>query len=211
MEERIIVHQKAPNALAWRRLLREWFDLINLYISAPDNGERDVPYWYGERALTGLLSAAAWRLEGGWALEEFSAERGGEGGGRSGRGDLWWGIGDAEFTIEAKICWPEKDINSAIQGTKRRLERAKKQLLSLAKEYRQGKPYSVCYVVPWPQIKNFKSSFQEVFVLLDQVAERFASENCIVARYSYGSSPPEYDGRVYPGVALVAREEKWRG
>jgi hypothetical protein len=34
--------------------------------------DRDVPYWYGERPLTGLLATAAWRI-GGVAIEESAA------------------------------------------------------------------------------------------------------------------------------------------
>ena len=208
MDEGIIVPARSKNASAWRRLLREWINLINQY-STPDNGEIDVPYWYGERALTGLLSAAAWKLKEGWALEEFTAERGTEGGSISGRGDLWCGMGDIVFTIEAKIHWPERDIDSAIQGTKGKLAAANKQLQSLAKDYRQGDPYSVCYVVPWPRRESIQPELHEVLALLNQVAERFASEKCIVAKYSFDASFPEDNGRVYPGVVLVAREEKW--
>ncbi len=204
-----MIPQRAKYALPWRRLLNEWMNLLNLYASSSDNGEIDVPYWYGERALTGLLSAAAWRLEHGWALEEFSAERGEEGEHSSGRGDLWCGVGDAIFTIEAKIHWPQLDIESAIKGTKEKLKIAKKQLQSLAIEYKLGDPYSVCYVVPWPRKESIQSASHEVFNLLDQVAEMFAAEGYIVAEYSFDSSPPEYDARVYPGVVFVARQEKW--
>jgi len=126
-------------------------NLVDLYISSPDNGEIDVPYRYGERALTALLSAAACRLEGGWALEEFSGERGEGVAHSSGRGDLWCGIGEAVFTIEARIHWPQLDIESAIKGRKEKLTIAKKQLQSLAKEYKLGDPYSVCSVVPGPR------------------------------------------------------------
>jgi hypothetical protein len=39
----------------------------------------------------------------------------------------------------------------------------------------------------------------------------FASERYIVAKYSFDSSPPEYDAKVYPGVVFGARQEKWSG
>lgn len=211
MDKRIIVPEKTKLGLVWGKLLHEWLELINLYTSNPDDERPDVPYWYGERALTGLLSAAAWRLEDGWALEEFTALRGRETERGSGRGDLWLGVGDTVLTIEAKIHWPERDVSSAIQGIKEKLEVARKQLRNLAPDYQQGIAFSICYVVPWPRINSADSASRNAVALLDQVAEKFAAKNCMVAKYSFRSSPPEDAGRVYPGVALVAREEMWKG
>ncbi|NIM98604.1 MAG: hypothetical protein GTO24_11155 [candidate division Zixibacteria bacterium] len=207
MDERIVVPKETNYAGDWRRLLREWLELIHKYSSTPD----DVPYWYGERALTGLLASAAWRLEDGWALEEITGVRGGEGEEGSGKPDLWLGLGKAKFTIEAKVHWPEKDVASAIQGIKVKLEEAKKQLQQIVAEYQNGNPYSVCYVVPWPRGEGIQSDLREANALLEQVAEKFASEKCVVAKYTFTSSPPVDAGRVYPGVVLVARKENWEG
>jgi hypothetical protein len=81
----------------WRELLRGWGGLMDRYC---EDGE-DAPYWYGERALTGLLAAAAWQRKAGWSLEEFTGRR------RSGagRGDAWIGVGADTYTIEAKAIY----------------------------------------------------------------------------------------------------------
>ena len=197
MDERIIVPERGKDTVVWRRLLREWIDLINRYSTFDD-----VPYWYGERALTGLLGAAAWILEHGWALQEFA--EGGDSGLR--RGGLWWGVGKAKFTVQAKIDWEARNAGAAIQRIRQRLANAEQELQSLEKNYRWGNPYSVCYVVPWPPV----GAIQEGIAFLDLVTETFASEECIVAKYSLDSSAPKDGGRVYPGVALIAREGKWQ-
>ncbi len=57
--------------LGWKGLLREWMRLFREH----EGNDEDVAYWYGERALTGLLSAAAWKVQYWWALEEFVGKR----------------------------------------------------------------------------------------------------------------------------------------
>jgi hypothetical protein len=55
----------------WPRFLRNWTLLIER-CDDPEEAKgrlKDVAYWYGERALTGLLAAAAWQTRGWWALE----------------------------------------------------------------------------------------------------------------------------------------------
>jgi hypothetical protein len=51
----------------WHQLFKALVDRIELY----DDPPRDIGYWYGERALTGFLAAAAWALPGGWSLESL--------------------------------------------------------------------------------------------------------------------------------------------
>jgi hypothetical protein len=62
----------------WAKLLVTWAGLIERYDGASDTDQRlkDVAYWYGERALTGLLAAAAWRTNKyWWSIEEFTGKR----------------------------------------------------------------------------------------------------------------------------------------
>lgn len=203
----VIIPPKSKHGREWNTLLHEWFKLIDRY---SDNKELDVPYWYGERALTGLLASAAWRKKKGWALEEFSAERGGRSRKRNRRGDLWLGVGDAQFTIEAKIYWPQKDTRSAVKGVKRKLNEAKKQLYCLSTKYQVGLPFSVCYVVPWPRVSDNKSNLTDRNALLEHVAQSFGSENCVVGKYVCQGHPRKHGGRAYPGVLLIARQERWK-
>lgn len=193
----------------WRILLKEWLELIHIYSAQPINTERDVPYWYGERPLTGLLAASAWRLENGWALEEFSSLRGEEAENNTGRVDLWVGIGDNTYTMEAKLTWPEGDLNSAISRVNRRLNEARDQLLNIGQDYRQGLPVSVCYVVPWPKIEQPEVEIPRYIGLLKDLVNCFQAERCATALFIPGGEIPKEDGRAYPGVAMIARIEKW--
>ena len=52
-----------------RRVLKNFCQCLENY----DYPKNDIAYWYGERALTGLLASAAWKVRGGWSLEEFAA------------------------------------------------------------------------------------------------------------------------------------------
>ena len=62
--------------MGWDGLLQTWgrlldaYDNLKPYYEGPCETSRDVAYWYGQRTLTGLLAAAAWKVPGGnppWA------------------------------------------------------------------------------------------------------------------------------------------------
>jgi hypothetical protein len=92
---------QALQNMGWNILLQEWSRCLDDY-DRPTWTQRDVAYWYGGRALNGLLAAAAWRLRGEgtrdiWALEEFGE------GFRNRQGDMWLAIGSGIFTIRATL------------------------------------------------------------------------------------------------------------
>jgi hypothetical protein len=209
IEKQVNVPEKTIHREMWQKLLDGWTRLIDEYTFYPEQ-EKDIPYWYGERALTGLLSAAAWRLPGCWSLEEFTAQRDSENETGAGRGDLWVGCGKAQITIEAKIIWPKLSVETAIEKTKQKLDEARGQLIRLAKKYRCGEPFSVCYIVP--ELKNYDREFKEFSQLryFSRIAENFiASKKCVTAKYEFLKSPLEYKNLLYPGVLLIGREEAW--
>lgn len=49
----------------------------------------------------------------------------------NGKGDIWVGVGEHCFTIEAKAVWPGSSVVEAIKGVKKKLEAAVSQLRSL--------------------------------------------------------------------------------
>ncbi len=209
IDKHVKIGTKVSHSGLWRSLLEEWLNIINEFVFHPEFvKDKEAPYWYGERALTGLLSASTWRLPNSWSLEEFTAERDNDKKTGAGRGDLWVGCGSESITIEAKVIWPGLDIEGAYKKTKEKLNEAKGQLKELAKEYQCGTPFSVCYVVPWPQdniraLKEYKR-----LKILDSVADRFLMEgNCATAKYEFLESPPNDNEHIYPGVLLIAREE----
>jgi hypothetical protein len=169
--------------------------------------EQDVPYWYGERALTGLLAAAAWQQPGGWSLEEFLGHRTIHPETRSaGRGDLWIGLGSDSYTIEAKVAWVTENADAESESTAL-LSDAAVQLRALATEYRVGEPLSVCYVVP----SLSAGSSLRIADVMDRLQKYLQVGNHLVARYvpTSLSTPPVHDKRSYPGIVLVGRLVSW--
>lgn len=138
-----------PRYRQWTLVLQEFGKLLEEY-----NSTDDVAYWYGERALSGLLAATAWRTRAGWSLEEFSGLRRTGGRQNSGRGDVWIGIGRRTFTVEAKILWPQGPLKTAIADTRKLLDEAGNQLDSLDAKYQADVPAAVCYLVPELNLKG---------------------------------------------------------
>lgn len=191
-------------AAGWDRLLKRWSALI-----AYATEEDDVPYWYGERSLTGLLAAAAWKLPRSWSLEEFTGRRGKRLRTKSGRGDLWVGLGKQAYTIEAKVKWPPSGSGYAVQYARGGLTEARKQLWKLSSQYRLGTLIAICYIVPCPTKNSPFAKSARVKEMIATVAQKFSGKRFIVASHFPGYELPEEDDRVYPGVILVGRVVSW--
>ena len=192
----------------WGALLRKWEKFITKYSS--DDKEIDFPYWYGERSLTGLFAAAAWRFPDGWSLEEFTGIRHYTRKESRGRGDLWIGIGNNSYTIEAKIIWPAKTTDYAEKLAYKELLNARKQLLALNKEFQIGSLISICYVVPDLNESTKYSKSENIEKLFKELPERFKGPNYIVACYRItNTNSTKYAERIYPGIILIGEVVKW--
>jgi hypothetical protein len=107
----------------------------------------DVAYWYGERALTGLLTAATWSI-GGVALEEYCGKRDGDSGTNPGRGDAWLVLPNGRwYSIEAKVTGPS-DLDHLVPSVRTKLARAAEQLRTIPDAYRGDSGVALCFVVP---------------------------------------------------------------
>jgi hypothetical protein len=186
-------------------------DLFKLFSAVADRIEQyddppnDTGYWYGERAMTGFLSAAAWSMRGGWSVEEFTGLRMNEGRRGSGRGDIWLGFGKNAFTIEAKAVWPGSSVQNAINGAETKLSEAKRQLRRLHKMYRVGLPVAVCYVIPDLNVKGKFAGARSINDFFTELPRRLTDRQTAVASFWYSRKPPLHKGRIYPGVIVVAR------
>jgi hypothetical protein len=100
-----------------KRLFRAWHQQLCDFEDWMDD---DLPYWYGERTNTGVLTAAALRLKNTTiALEEYAVQKA-TGGGRA---DLYLydSAGNCSYDFEFKQCWTgmrgssQKTIVAALQ------------------------------------------------------------------------------------------------
>jgi len=211
LTERFTVHC-LPEGLAangWRTLLQFWGNLINTYSFYDEvPNEPDVPYWYGERPLTGLLAAAAWMMPEGWSLEEFSTVRGeGKKSGR-GRGDLWIGWGKTTYTIEAKISWCAGNSKDSAQDIRKKLQLAARQLRTLDRRYAPGIHVALCYAVPYFVPSTSTGCEKDANRFFKALTASFTGPDCILASYHHPKPPTDPEDRqkhIYPGVLLVGK------
>lgn len=192
----------------WHRLLKLFGRFLDYYNTPP----QDAAYWYGERALTGLLAAAAWRLNE-WSLEEFTSRRSAGRQDTAGKGDAWISVGGTTFTIEAKLRWPrtmdlknwENQIESGITATAN-------QLKDLDADYKAGTiKTAVCYIVPEITASGYTSISKEVVRRFAKLPLILGDARTVVGTFCYPRNPPRSKHRtdskyyVYPGVIVVAR------
>ena len=210
MKDAVTVPDGFSNGTLWKDLLNKWLDLLKEY---EKSRKKDLGYWHGERPLTGFLGAAAWLLDEGWSIEEFSAKRLEGSQKTAGRGDLRIGRGEDKATIEAKIYWANQQMPAAGSKLQERLGDAKRQLHALTKSYRIGRPVSVCYVVPWFRGPMGKQKGRKILSELEAWARsreaRAKSQAMATARHVTARERTKSEGSDYPGVLLVARQESW--
>jgi hypothetical protein len=87
------------NESGLRKLLKGWSIATEKYCEAMGGGE--APFFFNERANISMLAAGAW-LQGGVALEEYSASKFREDRESNGRCDLYVYLNNCNFEIEAK-------------------------------------------------------------------------------------------------------------
>ncbi len=199
----------------WRRLLRQWGALMDEWC---DQYRKDAPYCYGERPLTGLLAAAAWKLGNGMSLEEVEAQRMPGRRIAFGRLDAWIVLRGVFYHIEAKgpVVFGSNSgtLKVAIRRVCEELKEAARDVRNVPDLYQGDRGVALCYLlhVPrWPQGKK-KPPGDE---LLEAVASHFGSGAYAVSAWytpPAGQRPEDWSKeggkRVrwwYPGVALVGQ------
>jgi hypothetical protein len=206
----VTVHKVPAKMRGWRSLLGIWGELNDDWCSLDKN---DVPYWYGERPLTGLLTAAAWKSRG-MGLEESGAARGPVRKPRAGRIDSYIFLHGIWYQIEAKVTWPsnlgKKGLGYALSSLDKALDGAEEQLESATEEYWGHWSLALCYVVPELPWSGEPPPTESQ--LLTELRNRL-TQRSILASYK----PPQAQNpwtltpkrRHYPGFVLVGRVS-WR-
>jgi hypothetical protein len=218
--------------MGWKALLHAWGLLLDYY-DAPDepSDDRDVAYWYGEQTLNGVLAAAAWKIPGGWSLQEFTGRTSPQTQERSNadsceeqsmrrRGDMWLGFEKREdsFAIEAKVAWVGLNVKQACKEVQRRFACAHNQLTTLYATHRQycyGHPMAVVYAVPEiptgdipsPSERDIKSLFREILAQFENKSfmPLIAAYRCRGDRAQWPSETTRAMKYIYPGVIFIAR------
>ena len=204
MNESVFVPFGFGNQTLWVDLLNHWINFLKAYERIGDlNGDSDLAYWHVEKSLTGLLGAAAWSING-WSLEEFSARRVAGDSSSAGHGDLWLGREQADATIEAKMCWIDHQVQNLEESMLNSLGEARTQLRALEPACQVGQCVSVCYIVPWYTKPKRRENGIKAITSLEESARK---ANFATAKHLATTKEIEDEGRKYPGVLLVAREE----
>ncbi len=129
----------------WGKLLQGWAALLDTWCW---KNPTDLPHWYGEHTLTGLLAAAAWKLGNGMSLEELGARRGSVRRHRKGRLDAYIVLRRVFYQIEAKQEWfydvRAEAAEEAIRKFSKGLDAAARQVRDVRYEF-QGHRGRVCY------------------------------------------------------------------
>lgn len=166
--------------------------------------DEDNFWWYNERATISSLAAAAW-LSNAIALEEYATRKGKPEEEANGRCDLYIGLKDEGFAIEAKQAWCPIG-----KGAKNGLKNASDGLLLAIKDARklasdEGNRFGVCFMVPYLP-KNQEPNIDK---LLEGWLKNIESlDNSFIAwafpEKARGHISP--NGRIYPGVVLLAKK-----
>jgi hypothetical protein len=103
------------------------------------------------------------------------------------------------------MCWIDHGVLDLEKGLRDRLDEAKTQLFQREEDSQFGQLVSVCYVVPWYAKPRRKESGIQAITILEQQSRR---EGLATALHTADIEEIEEHGRKYPGVLLVAREER---
>ena len=186
---------------SWTRLTKE--------IARDWVPNKDVPWWYNERAALSLLSGALWRSHN-YGFEEFVDEKrkmtrhsGRLSRKYKGRVDLYLNVQGADFIAECKICWSGASINfDSSQRVEKTLSRACR---DIRKTHPKGQR-RLGFVFVVPSIK--KQYRKELDERLKGWLHKVQSVDCDAMAWVFPdfARRTQSDGKYYPGVVLLAKE-----
>jgi hypothetical protein len=198
----------------WDALLKVWGHYLDTWCRLASD---DVPYWYGERALTGALAAAAWSMRGACSLVEIATGRGATPNSNTRRLDAWIVLRGVFYQIETKQAWVydqgKTATAKAIGETSRCLRLAARQIRTLPGEYQGDAALALCFALhgpAWPTDASPRPGLS----ILQGVAERCAEPEEYAISVLYAPPRRQYPvyrergdvRRCYPGCVLVGQQ-----
>ena len=183
-------------------VLETWRKLVHDFCGATG---RDAPYWYNERANVGVLAAAAWKTEGGLALEEYASPKRHGQTRWKGRTDLWLQVGQSQYVVEAKIAWVSvtRPKNNALSTVKYWLSLAEEEAPANIAD--SAMKVGMVFVVPY--LAGSAAVFAEERSVALQSKLRELKPDLFAAAFPESVMSLSNDaGYVYPGVFCIARK-----
>ena len=182
----------------------------------------DVPYWYTERANSGILAGAAWRA-GMIALEEYQVKKTGPATSAgperkrkvwNGRCDLWIGSEHASVIIEAKQRW--RDLSSknfiplCLDTLKSAVEDAKS-TKGTSEDAAAGIAFVPLYIKrkKAPSVENLDKYLESV---VEKCEEKIQTKEVDLVAWCFPNSMREYTNQktknALPGVIIFGKGVK---
>ena len=192
------------NLFPLNKIVNEWQNLME--VLTKEWKRDDIPWWYNERAWVGVVAGAAWRT-GAQAFEEYSDTKivyckKRKPRKKSGRVDLWLGVGTKEYLIEAKHVEVNADGTKRLTKIKASLAAARS-AVSCVCAYSNQKRLSMVCITPY----LLAEKKGQVDALLRKLIQETSSERATVA-WVFPKNIRTYpweDGYIYPGGILILK------
>lgn len=167
----------------------------------------DLPYWYSERTNIGVLAAAALRMRGVVALEEYPIRRGD----RAGRADLGLYDSRAERSYDFEFKFKYSALKSTVvRRIRSAMRSASRDVRSLRKPPAGSQSVAVTFVVPYlrtaPPVEKWNSLWRD-FTHSVSEPDRFGASFVAIHRAAdevVGRAAKELLG-LHPGVAAFGK------
>jgi hypothetical protein len=210
----------------FRKWIKKWHEILKSYENYYKKD--DLPYWHSERTNIGILSLAAYDLNGHPLQEYPTLKRKRRKG--PGRADLYIQLSKRwSYDVEAKQTWPkiiikgrdreykynEESIKKSIEGA---LERAEDDCRELAPRAKFGKKrMALVFVCPYGEVEDADKKFLKKFkVPMKQVEKELAPDFLAVHSVDFKQSKRRAEkmrkewlenGKRYwyPCIAIVGR------
>ncbi|WP_343290880.1 hypothetical protein [Vibrio harveyi] len=184
-----------------RPVIEEWLKLNRDYIELAESV--DNLYWYNERSTVSTLAGAVWRC-GGFAQEEYSAEKGEGNKNRTGRVDLYFHFNGVNVVCEAKqlfIYLPknnQKDIKKYLEDSLKEASNDLHDTTALSDYHHFG--IALSFIVPYKQpSEDIKNTKKELVNALDALDCSFYASFEFLGESMIGASGHEYNEVILVG------------
>lgn len=202
--------------LPLKDILKKWMILNREIARSWLAKDRDVPWWYNERAALSIFAGAVWKAgKNNCVLEEYSedkrriSKRGKIADKKyRGRGDCYFNVGKDDFIAEAKICFP--GINT---GNLPKVEdQVRKGIEKACKDIKKSKPYGqrrLAFLFVCPKTKDKKLIGERIRNFVEKIKKKGEWDAMAWIFPDFARTVKDRDTKkYYPGIVLLIKEVK---